>query len=57
MALADDRQRYLPLPQDRVPPRGQPLAYPEAVLLNDPIEPELIGEVLSIYTYLLHIFK
>jgi hypothetical protein len=26
-------------------PRGQPLAYPEAVLLVNPVEPELKGEV------------
>lgn len=43
--MADDRQRNMPLPDDRVPPRGQPLAYPEAVLLVNPIEPELKGEV------------
>lgn len=45
MAMADNRQRNMPLPDDRVPPRGQPLAYPEAVLLVNPIEPELKGEV------------
>jgi hypothetical protein len=45
MALADNRQRYLPLPDDRLAPRGQPLAYPEAVLLVNPVEPELKGEV------------
>lgn len=45
MAMADNRQRYMPLPDDRLPPRGQPLAYPEAVLLTNPIEPELKGEV------------
>ena len=45
MAMADNRQRYMPLPDDRLPPRGQPLAYPEAVLLVNPIEPELKGEV------------
>jgi hypothetical protein len=45
MAMADNRQRNMPLPDDRVPPRGQALAYPEAVLLVNPIEPELKGEV------------
>jgi len=45
MAISDDRQRYMPVPDDRVPPRGQPLAYPEAVQLLDPIEPEFKGEV------------
>ncbi|CAI9116110.1 OLC1v1017178C1 [Oldenlandia corymbosa var. corymbosa] len=51
MAVADNRQRYMPLPDDRVPPRGQPLAYPEAVLLVDPIEPEFKGEVDDKYQY------
>lgn len=60
MAMADNRQRFMPLPDDRLPGRGQPLAYPEAVLLVDPIEPEFKGEVYIIYTmhgyiyYLLH---
>lgn len=45
MAVADKRQRFMPLPGDRKPPRGEALAYPEAVLLLDPIEPELKGEV------------
>lgn len=43
MALSDDRQRVMPMPEDRV--TGQPLAYPEAVLLTNPINPELRGEV------------
>ncbi|MED6216758.1 hypothetical protein PIB30_010788 [Stylosanthes scabra] len=51
MAMADNRQRSMPLPDDRVPPRGQPLAYPEAVLLLDPVEPELKGEVDDKYQY------
>ena len=46
MAISDDRQRYMPLPDDREPERGQPLAYPEAVKLINPIEPEFKGEVL-----------
>lgn len=49
MAMADDRQRFLPLPEDRLPPRGEELAYPEAVLLVDPVEPEFKGEVLLLY--------
>ncbi|XP_059302651.1 uncharacterized protein LOC132054698 [Lycium ferocissimum] len=40
MAMEDDRKRLMPLPKDRVPPRGKELAYPEAVLLVDPMEPE-----------------
>lgn len=45
MAIADNRRRFMPLPDDRLPNRGQPLAYPEAVLLVNPVEPELKGEV------------
>ncbi len=45
MALADDRKRIMPMPEDRVSPRGQQLAYPEAVLLVDPINPDLKGQV------------
>ncbi|XP_075641849.1 uncharacterized protein LOC142613392 [Castanea sativa] len=51
MALADNRQRYMPLPDDRLPSRGQALAYPEAVLLVNPVEPELKGEVDDKYQY------
>ncbi|KAE9458861.1 hypothetical protein C3L33_09263, partial [Rhododendron williamsianum] len=45
MAIADNRQRFMPLPDDRLPGRGEQLAYKEAVLLVDPIEPEFKGEV------------
>lgn len=45
MAIADSRERYMPLPDDREADRGQELAYPEAVLLVNPIEPEFKGEV------------
>jgi len=45
MAIADDRQRFMPLPDDRLPGRGQVLAYPEAVRLVNPMEPEFKGEV------------
>ncbi|XP_042014710.1 probable rhamnogalacturonate lyase B isoform X1 [Salvia splendens] len=51
MAMSDDRQRRLPRPEDRVPPRGRELAFPEAVLLVDPIEPEFKGEVDDKYQY------
>ncbi|GMP45676.1 hypothetical protein CsSME_00014123 [Camellia sinensis var. sinensis] len=37
MAVSDDRQRFMPLPDDRMPGRGRALAYPEAVLLINPI--------------------
>ncbi|CAA0843326.1 Rhamnogalacturonate lyase family protein [Striga hermonthica] len=51
MAMADNRQRFMPLPDDRLIGRGQPLAYPEAVLLVNPVEPELKGEVDDKYQY------
>lgn len=47
MAMADNRQRYMPLPDDRLSGRGQALAYPEAVLLVNPVEPDLKGEVTT----------
>ncbi|PWA71113.1 rhamnogalacturonate lyase [Artemisia annua] len=52
MANSDDRQRYMPLPDDRLPGRGEVLAYPEAVLLVDPVEPEFKGELMQDYQYL-----
>lgn len=45
MAIADNRQRYMPLPDDRLPRRGKTLAYPEAVSLVNPVEQEFKGEV------------
>ncbi|XP_071722401.1 uncharacterized protein [Rutidosis leptorrhynchoides] len=51
MAITDNRKRRMPLPEDRKPPRGEPLAYPEAVLLVDPVEPEFQGEVDDKYEY------
>lgn len=45
MAIADNRQRLMPLPDDRLPGRCQALAYPEAVMLVNPKLPELAGEV------------
>ncbi|KAK2656643.1 hypothetical protein Ddye_009695 [Dipteronia dyeriana] len=49
MAITDGRQRIMPRPEDRE--SGQPLAYPEAVLLTDPINEELRGEVDDKYQY------
>jgi len=46
MALSDSRKRTMPMPEDRV--SGQPLAYPEAVLLTKPINLKLRGEVTLI---------
>jgi hypothetical protein len=43
MALSDERQRIMPTMDDRV--NGQPLAFPEAVLLTNPADSQLKGEV------------
>ncbi|GKV19907.1 hypothetical protein SLEP1_g30106 [Rubroshorea leprosula] len=51
MAVADNRQRYMPRPEDRLPYRSQQLAYPEAVILVDPLEKEFTGEVDDKYQY------
>lgn len=51
MVVADNRQRFMPLPDDRQPERGEPLDFPEAVLLVDPVEPEFKGEVDDKYQY------
>ncbi|KAK7282912.1 hypothetical protein RIF29_12030 [Crotalaria pallida] len=51
MVVEDNRQRFMPLPDDREKGRGQILAYPEAVLLVNPIEPEFKGEVDDKYQY------
>ncbi|XP_062030220.1 probable rhamnogalacturonate lyase B [Rosa rugosa] len=53
MAIADDRQRNMPLPDDRLPERCQILNsdFPEAVLLVNPIEPQYKGEVDDKYQY------
>ncbi|CAI0474265.1 unnamed protein product [Linum tenue] len=49
MAVSDDIQRMMPAYKDRM--TGQKLAYPEAVLLTSPIEPEFKGEVDDKYQY------
>lgn len=51
MAVSENRQRFMPLPDDRLPGRGQALAYPEAVLLVNPIEPQFKEEVISILIF------
>lgn len=43
MAISDTRQRSMPTMRDRE--TGQILAYPEAVLLTRPTNPEFRGEV------------
>ncbi|KAI4337576.1 hypothetical protein L6164_015974 [Bauhinia variegata] len=51
MAMADNRRRIMPFPDDRLPGRCQPLAYQEAVLLVNPRDPQLRGEVDDKYQY------
>ncbi|KAL5559927.1 hypothetical protein UlMin_036138 [Ulmus minor] len=51
MVIGDNRRRNMPLPEDRLPPRAQELAYPEAVRLLDPSQPEFKGEVDDKYEY------
>ncbi|KXG27673.1 probable rhamnogalacturonate lyase C [Sorghum bicolor] len=51
MAISDDIQRYMPSEADRDAPRGTTLAYKEAVLLVDPVEPQFKGEVDDKYQY------
>lgn len=46
MAIADNRQRFMPLPEDRLRHRGKTLDFPEAVKLVNPKEPQFKGEVL-----------
>ncbi|KAF5962113.1 hypothetical protein HYC85_003322 [Camellia sinensis] len=49
MAISDERQRIMPTPQDRE--AGLVLDYPEAVMLTNPSNPELTGEVDDKYQY------
>lgn len=49
MTVADNRRRFMPLPDDRLPGRCQQLAYAEAVKLVNPVEPELKGEVTWLF--------
>ncbi|KAI7741688.1 hypothetical protein M8C21_007229 [Ambrosia artemisiifolia] len=51
MAVADDRRRYMPMPDDRLPGRAQPLAFQEAVSLINPVVPDFKGEVDDKYQY------
>ncbi|XP_026657969.2 probable rhamnogalacturonate lyase B [Phoenix dactylifera] len=51
MAISDNKQRIMPMPEDRTPERCQQLAYPEAVLLTNPINPQLKGDVDDKYQY------
>lgn len=51
MAMADTKQRVMPFPEDRMPSFCEQLAYPEAVLLKSPKNPDLRGEVDDKYQY------
>lgn len=45
MAISDEKQRIMPMPEDLLPGRGKQLIVPESVLLVNPINPDLRGEV------------
>ncbi|CAL9073995.1 unnamed protein product [Musa textilis] len=51
MAIADNRQRIMPMPDDRDAGRSQKLGYPEAVRLTNPTNAALRGEVDDKYQY------
>ncbi|GAY35216.1 hypothetical protein CUMW_014990 [Citrus unshiu] len=51
MAITDEKQRIMPLPEDLLPGRGKQLIVPESVLLVNPINPDLKGEVDDKYQY------
>ena len=45
MAITDEKQRIMPMPEDLLPDRGKQLIVTESVLLVNPINPDLKGEV------------
>lgn len=45
MAITDEKQSIMPMPEDLSPRRCKVLALPESVLLTNPINPALKGEV------------
>lgn len=49
MAMADNRQRVMPFPEDRMPGRCETLGFAEAVLLVNPKNQDLKGEVVCQY--------
>ncbi|XP_023544015.1 probable rhamnogalacturonate lyase C [Cucurbita pepo subsp. pepo] len=51
MAISDEKQRIMPMPEDLHPGRGEELIVPESVLLVNPINPDLKGEVDDKYQY------
>lgn len=44
MAITDEKQRIMPMPEDLLPQRSKQLIVPESVLLVNPINPDLKGE-------------
>ncbi|PKI57406.1 hypothetical protein CRG98_022251 [Punica granatum] len=51
MAISDEKQRTMPMPGDLLPGKGKQLIVPESVLLVNPINPDLKGEVDDKYMY------
>ncbi|KAJ8644107.1 hypothetical protein MRB53_005855 [Persea americana] len=47
MAITDEKQRIMPMPEDFSPRRCKVLALSESVLLTNPINPTLKGEVVG----------
>ncbi|OVA07811.1 Rhamnogalacturonate lyase [Macleaya cordata] len=51
MAITDEKQRIMPMPEDILPDRSEELIVSESVLLTNPINPDLKGEVDDKYQY------
>lgn len=51
LVISDTRKREMPVPEDRIPPKAEQLAYPEAMKLVDPQNPDFKGEVDDKYQY------
>ncbi|XP_056159728.1 probable rhamnogalacturonate lyase B [Syzygium oleosum] len=51
MAITDEKQRIMPVPEDLLPGRGKQLIVPESALLVNPVNPDLKGEVDDKYQY------
>ncbi|KAK1375118.1 Rhamnogalacturonan endolyase [Heracleum sosnowskyi] len=51
MAITDEKQRIMPMPEDMDDKRSKQLIVPESRLLTNPINPDLKGEVDDKYQY------
>ncbi|KAF8391533.1 hypothetical protein HHK36_023838 [Tetracentron sinense] len=51
IAITDEKQRIMPMPEDLLRGRGEQLIVPESVLLINPINPDLKGQVDDKYQY------